>query len=162
MQFINKQELVLWDRQISRAREYIYFLECSLLLPPFGVFLIFHSLVSLRISVWLRNLRLYSLKIWCFKPGYIFLLTWTILCFSQKMMLDNNLVRHLDACETMGNATAICSDKTGTLTTNRMTVVQSYIGGMSFIYWFSSRLDSKYLYIVKCKSEISVCWNFFI
>ncbi|XP_076796393.1 plasma membrane calcium-transporting ATPase 2 isoform X2 [Arvicanthis niloticus] len=46
----------------------------------------------------------------------------------KKMMKDNNLVRHLDACETMGNATAICSDKTGTLTTNRMTVVQAYVG----------------------------------
>lgn len=45
------------------------------------------------------------------------------------MMKDNNLVRHLDACETMGNATAICSDKTGTLTMNRMTVGQCYIAG---------------------------------
>ena len=45
----------------------------------------------------------------------------------RKMMRDNNLVRHLHACETMGNATTICSDKTGTLTTNRMTVVESYL-----------------------------------
>lgn len=50
----------------------------------------------------------------------------------KKMMKDNNLVRHLDACETMGNATSICSDKTGTLTTNRMTVVQSYICGVTY------------------------------
>ncbi|XP_060239929.1 plasma membrane calcium-transporting ATPase 2 isoform X2 [Meriones unguiculatus] len=50
----------------------------------------------------------------------------------KKMMKDNNLVRHLDACETMGNATAICSDKTGTLTTNRMTVVQAYVGDVHY------------------------------
>lgn len=50
----------------------------------------------------------------------------------QRMMRDSNLVRHLDACETMGSATTICSDKTGTLTTNRMTVVQSYICGEKY------------------------------
>uniref|UniRef100_A0A673APR5 Calcium-transporting ATPase n=1 Tax=Sphaeramia orbicularis TaxID=375764 RepID=A0A673APR5_9TELE len=50
----------------------------------------------------------------------------------KKMMKDNNLVRHLDACETMGNATAICSDKTGTLTMNQMTVVQAHIAGQYY------------------------------
>jgi len=52
------------------------------------------------------------------------------LAYSMKQMFDDkNLVRKLKACETMSNCTNICSDKTGTLTENRMTVVGSYIGG---------------------------------
>ncbi|RYP60420.1 hypothetical protein DL769_008123 [Monosporascus sp. CRB-8-3] len=47
---------------------------------------------------------------------------------TTRMIRDNNLVRHLKACEVMGNATTICSDKTGTLTQNKMKVVSGTIG----------------------------------
>ncbi|KAJ1405873.1 P-type ATPase [Sesbania bispinosa] len=55
--------------------------------------------------------------------------TLTLAYSMRKMMADKALVRRLSACETMGSATTICSDKTGTLTLNQMTVVEAYAGG---------------------------------
>ena len=51
------------------------------------------------------------------------------LAFSIKKMMDyNNLVRKMHACETMGGANYICTDKTGTLTKNEMNVFQILTG----------------------------------
>jgi Ca2+-transporting ATPase len=55
--------------------------------------------------------------------------TLTLAFAMKKMMADKALVRHLSACETMGSATTICSDKTGTLTSNKMNVVKAWAAG---------------------------------
>lgn len=65
------------------------------------------------------------------------------LAFATTRMAQNgNLVRVLRSCETMGGATAVCSDKTGTLTENRMRIVRGYISSkLCFDDAVSANLD---------------------
>lgn len=68
----------------------------------------------------------------------------------KQMLKDNNLVRKMEACETMGSANNICSDKTGTLTMNKMTLTQIWNESFINIESHKEKIDL---------DEISQCKN---
>ena len=59
--------------------------------------------------------------------------TLTLAYSTKRMMAGQAMVRKLSACETMGSATTICTDKTGTLTLNKMKVTKFWLGKESFV-----------------------------
>lgn len=75
--------------------------------------------------------------------------TLTLAYSMKKMMADEAMVRKLSACETMGSATTICTDKTGTLTLNQMKVTKFWLGFEPLEEGAYSNVDPSVLQLIK-------------
>lgn len=95
--------LVLWINSITLGAEWSGLLS--------------HTLEALMVAV--------ALIVVSVPEGLPMAVTLSLAYSMSRMLKTNNLVRKLHACETMGAATVICTDKTGTLTQNRMQVAKT-------------------------------------
>ena len=103
------------------------------------------TFIALIINIWARNggkdplhgfilafIQGVVIVVVAIPEGLPLAVTMALSYSTSKMYQDQCLIRVLAACETMGSATNICSDKTGTLTENRMTVVAGYYADQKF------------------------------
>jgi Ca2+-transporting ATPase len=73
-----------------------------------------------------------SIAVAAIPEGLPAIVTLTLAFGVQRMAKRNAIIRKLPACETLGSATVVCTDKTGTVTKNEMTVKTVFAGGTQY------------------------------
>ena len=110
--------------QLDRLAKLISKVGIGLSAAAFVVFLVHDILVGMTEVVLKYFMMAVTLIVMAVPEGLPMAVTLALALNMRRMLKSNNLVRKLQASETMGAVTCICTDKTGTLTENRMTVAE--------------------------------------
>jgi len=84
---------------------------------------------SMGLSFWENFIFAIGIIVANVPEGLLPTVTLSLAMATQRMAKRNALIRHMPSVEALGSATVICTDKTGTLTENRMAVSSLYLGG---------------------------------
>jgi len=87
---------------------------------------------SMGLSFWENFIFAIGIIVANVPEGLLPTVTLSLAMATQRMAKRNALIRHMPSVEALGSATVICTDKTGTLTENRMAVSSLYLGGKIF------------------------------
>ena len=111
------------QKEIARLRRLVALLSCVL-----GLFFFCIGRI-VGMSFWANLIFAIGVIVANVPEGLLPTLTLALALGSQRMARRNALIRHLPSVETLGSATVICTDKTGTLTQGRMTVKRLFLSG---------------------------------
>jgi sodium/potassium-transporting ATPase subunit alpha len=109
-------------------REIAYMSRLIAMLAVLIGLLFFATGWAIGVSFWEDFIFAIGIIVAMVPEGLLPTLTLALVVATQRMAKRNVLIRYLPAVETLGSTTVICTDKTGTLTQNRMTVKQLFLG----------------------------------
>jgi sodium/potassium-transporting ATPase subunit alpha len=119
--------------EVSPLRKEIAHLSRVTAILAVVISLVFFSLGwMIGIPLWKDFIFAIGIIVAMVPEGLLPTLTLALVLATQRMAKRNVLIRYLPSVETLGSTTVICTDKTGTLTQNRMTVQRLYLGGQLY------------------------------
>jgi Ca2+-transporting ATPase len=122
-----EEEATPLQKNLAKLSKFLGYLTLGIVVLMFGVSLIHEAVAGTLSTDWPQALlNAVALAVAAIPEGLPAVVTIVLAMGMQKMVKVNTIVRRLASVETLGAVSVVCSDKTGTLTQNKMTVVKAY------------------------------------